>query len=336
MPHKLLDRPAYQTMQGDHGEFDKVVRAICLERGNDDYLAAVELFQDSWERARAVNGPGQTVAQVLELAGVAPAEVEAGVRLLEKRDTGLKVMLDADMRAAEPADVSVNRLGQVALAPDADVGAMMANPEEFERRLARMRAADPRGTLGAWDGDAGRQRFKDADKSHLEAGVDLVRTAERAQALATAKARNENHARQVDEEIRDAISRQAGVKALDARLAALAGEQITARAQRAAAAGDGEPAGPGRVWMLEAQAQAAVGASEGFAAEREILLDLNVDENTITQLEAHVLEHRPPVETPSAPARPDTGSREDEELAAQLAAGATIDQMGRLTPPKGV
>ncbi len=317
------NQPAYQLMQ-DRNALDLVARAICLERGNSDYLAAVELFQDGWENARNVHGPGQTVAEVLAVAGVDAGAVETTVRLLEKRDTGLTLMLDADVAAASPADVSVNRLGQVALAPGADVGAMLADPQEFERRLARMRAADPRGMLGAWDGDAGRQRFKDADKSHVEAGVDLVRTAERAQGLAAAKAKNANAARTVDAEIHDAISRQAGVKALDDRLAALAGEQIAARAQRAAAAGDAAKPGPGRLWMLEAQA--AVGAR--FADERQILLDLDVDESTITQLEMYALEHRAAV-TPDAPVQ--TPGSEDG-LHAQLAAGAHIDQMGRVTP----
>lgn len=316
------NQPAYQLMQ-DRNALDLVARAICLERGNSDYLAAVELFQDGWENARNVHGPGQTVAEVLAVAGVDAGAVETTVRLLEKRDTGLTLMLDADVAAASAADASVNRLGQVALAPGADVGAMLADPQEFERRLARMRAADPRGMLGAWDGDAGRQRFKNADKSHVEAGVDLVRTAERTQRLAAAKAKNANAARTVDAEIHDAISRQAGVKALDDRLAALAGEQIAARAQRAAAAGDAAKPGPGRLWMLEAQA--AVGA--GFADERQILLDLDVDESTITQLEMYALEHRAAV-TPDAPVQ--TPGSEDG-LHAQLAAGATIDQMGRVS-----
>ncbi len=338
----LMDRPAYEVMQ-QHGEFDKIARGICLERGSEDYLAAVEDFTTAWENARAVNGPGQTVRQVLGIAGVNPAEVEAGVRLLERRDTGLKLQLDADMRAVTPADVPVNPMGQVMVTPDADMGALMVNPEERERRLARMRKADPRGAFGGpWDGEPGRKRFDAADKQWLEAGTDLPATAERANAIAAAKAKNADLARQVDGELREAISHQAGVKALDDRLAGLAADTLAARAQRAAAAGAPAEPGPGRVFLLESQAAAT--ASGDFARERAYLRDeLGLDADTVKALESYALANQPrhPVtgrfvraqaqqgrSTAALPSPP----RADDGLAAQLAAGGTIDSMGKVTP----
>ena len=113
-----------------------------------DYLGAVETYTAAWENARAVNGPGQTVRQVLGIAGVNPAEVEAGLRLLERRDVGLVKQLESDVRAITPADVPVDAAGRVGLAPNADVGLLLVNEEEHERRLARMKAADPRGRFG--------------------------------------------------------------------------------------------------------------------------------------------------------------------------------------------
>ncbi len=333
----LMDRPAYEVMQ-DHTEFDRIARAICLERGDDDYLGAVEAYTASWENARAVNGPGQTVRQVLGIAGVNPAEVEAGVRLLARRDTGLKFQLDADMRAVTPADVPVNPMGQVMVTPDADMGALMVNPEERERRLARMRKADPRGAFGGpWDGEPGRKRFDAADKQWLEAGTDLPATAERANAIAAAKAKNADLARQVDGELREAISHQAGVKALDDRLAGLAADTLAARAQRAAAAGAPAEPGPGRVFLLESQAAAT--APGDFARERAYLRDeLGLDADTVKALESYALANRAPTTLDAAPVQPRhpaTGRfqrTDDDGLAAQLAAGATIDSMGKVTP----
>jgi hypothetical protein len=333
----LMDRPAYEVMQ-DHTEFDRIARAICLERGDDDYLGAVEAYTAAWENARSVNGPGQTVAQVLSVAGIAPAEVEAGVRLLDRRDAGLKLQLDANVSAITPADVPVDAAGRVGLAPDADVGALLVNKEEMERRLARMKAADPRGRFGGpWDdGDHGRQRFKDADRAWVEARLDLVATAERAQALAAAKAKSEHLARQVDEEIREGIAHQAGVKALDQHLAALHGDLVTTRAQRAAVGVAGEP-GPGRVFLLESQAAAT--ASGDFARERAYLLDeLGLDADTVKALESYALANRAPTALDAAPVQPRhpaTGRfqrADDDGLAAQLAAGGRIDVMGKVTP----
>ena len=339
----LMDRPAYEVMQ-QHGEFDKIARGICLERGSEDYLAAVEDFTTAWENARAVNGPGQTVRQVLGIAGVNPAEVEAGLRLLERRDVGLVKQLESDVRAIMPADAPVDAAGRVGLAPNADVGLLLVNKEEHERRLARMKAADPRGRFGGiWDdGDRGRERFKDADRAWVEARLDLVATAERAQALAAAKAKNADLARQVDGELREAISHQAGVKALDDRLAGLAADTLAARAQRAAAAGAPAEPGPGRVFLLESQAAAT--ASGDFARERAYLRDeLGLDADTVKALESYALANQPrhPVtgrfvraqaqqgrSTAALPSPP----RADDGLAAQLAAGGRVDVMGKVSP----
>ena len=233
----LLDMPAWEAMK-DHTQFDTLARSITLEAGCD-YLTAIERFADAADAVREQRGQGATVGMVLEAAGIAPAEVEAGVRILERRDAGLKIQLDADVRAITPADAPVDAAGRVGLAPNADVGLLLVNKEEHERRLARMKAADPRGRFGGiWDdGDRGRERFKDADRAWVEARLDLVATAERAQALAAAKAKSENLAAQVDGEIREAIQHQSGVKALDAHLARLHGELVTTNAQRAAAGG---------------------------------------------------------------------------------------------------
>ncbi len=344
----LMDQPAWEAMK-DHTQFDVLARAITLD-ADCDYLSAIERFTDAADAVREQRGQGATVRMVLDAAGVNAGEVEAGVRLLERRDSGLLKQLDADIRAVAPSTVPVDPAGRVMLGPDADMGALLVNEEEHVRRWARMCSADPRGRFGGpWDGDKGRQRFKEVDHAWIESRLDLVGTAERAQALAEARARSENLAHQVDSELREAISVQAGVKALDDRLSALAADTLTTRAQRDAAAGAAvEPAGPGVKFLLEAQTTA--GISGDFGRERAYLLDLGLDETAVLALEAYALA-QPAVTTLDAPARhaatgrfqraPTQGGRStaalpsprraDDELAAQLAAGGTVDAMGKVT-----
>ena len=147
----------------------------------------------------------------------------------------------------------------------------------------------------------------------------------------------ENLAAQVDDEIKEAIQHQNGVKALDDRLAGLAADTLATRAQRAAAAGAPAEPGPGRVFLLESQAAAT--APGDFARERAYLRDeLGLDADTVKALESYALANRAPIALDAAPVqpRPATGRfqrADDDGLAAQLAAGGTIDLMGKVTGP---
>lgn len=213
----LLDRPAFEVFE-DRVQLDRLVQAICLERPDLDYLGALELFQESWGRARLERGPGMTVKRVLsEYAGVPADSVAGDVRLLERRDTETRRMLDASK--AGVADDELDATGQVKLPKDADVGKLLADPQEFERRLARMRKVDG---AGVYVGDQERDQFRSDDRQHIEAGLDMVRTAERHRELAAARARARQFGEQLDTAMGGARDTAERVKELDAQIASLA------------------------------------------------------------------------------------------------------------------
>lgn len=213
----LLDRPAFEVFE-DHVQLDRLVQAICLERSDLDYLGALELFQESWGRARRERGPGMTVKRVLsDYAGVSADSVAGDVRLLERRDTETLRMLDAS--TASIGDDELDASGQVKLPKDADMGKLLADPQEFERRLARMRKVDG---AGVYVGDQGRERFRADDRQHIEAGLDMVRTAERDRELAGARAKARRYGAQLDAAMEGARDNAGRVKELDAQIAALA------------------------------------------------------------------------------------------------------------------
>lgn len=234
LDRKLLERPAVEVFEDRHA-LDRVIRAVCLERGDDDYLGAVTLLERGVNYGRELGRGSQTLGQVLAEVGLQADSIGRGVKVLDARDNALKIQLENDLAqvVAEP----VNAMGQVMLAPDADYGKLLANPEEAERRLARMRRADPRGEYGMWEGEDGRQRFQAADRQHIEAGVDLVRCAERPREVAEARARQAETAERLDRAIDDARIREAGLKALDTRIAELAGEASGLATRRQAATG---------------------------------------------------------------------------------------------------
>ncbi len=218
----LLDRPAFEVFE-DHVQLDRLVQAICLERSDLDYLGALELFQESWGRARREHGPGMTVKRVLsDYAGVSADSVAGDVRLLERRDTETRKMLDASTAAV--GDDELDASGQVKLPKDADMGKLLADPQEFERRLARMRRVDG---AGVYVGDQGRERFRADDRQHIEAGLDMVRTAERDRELAGARAKARRYGAQLDTAMEGARDNAERVKELDAQIAALAQQRAT-------------------------------------------------------------------------------------------------------------
>ena len=79
---------------------------------------------------------------------------------------------------------------------DADVGGMIGDPTEFERRFSRARRAAP----GMYQtGEAGRERFREEDRMHLDSGLDLVRTLERVGELQAAGTRRAQLTRRLEQ-----------------------------------------------------------------------------------------------------------------------------------------
>ncbi len=177
-----------------------------------------------------------------------------------------------------------------------DIGRILTDPAEFERRLARIRKA----SAGAWEGDEGRKRFRDADRSHAEAGLDLVRTEERPRQLSQAQAHADEVARTLDQAITADASRQAKLRMLDLEIAKLQGrrDEVQATTGRSSS-----------VRMLEQSASpepASSGAEELDQRVRERLRLLGKPENHyVIALEAEVRgDPMPTAETPPEPAVP--------------------------------
>jgi hypothetical protein len=232
---KLLDTPIRQVFS-DRELLNRVVSTISHERGLT-YLDALERFHDAVDSA-TVNG-SPILRTALEWAQVDPDDVEAAVTLLERRDGAVAAAFD---RAAGPllvektdarglvtldqgdAGVAPGRItGAVASRGDvplqADIGRILTDPAEGERRLARMRAAQP----SAWDGDAGRTRFKAHDRLMAESGVDAVRTAERPGELLEAQAAGNRVGAQLDQAISAAGDKRQRLRLLEAEISKLDG-----------------------------------------------------------------------------------------------------------------
>lgn len=287
----LMGRPAYEVM-GDRVALDRVVQAMCLEQPGLDYLAAIELFQSGWARLRESQGSGTTVAKVLEHAGIASTGVDRNVKLLERRDRVVKVQLDsalAPMRAE-----AVNEMGEVLLSADADFGKLLANPEERERRLARMRPYEP-----GYGGDEGRKRFEHDDRLHIESGIDMVRTAERAQELAAAQAKAAQVGDQLDQVLSDQHDAAQRLKQFDTEIARL-GEE------RSRAAGSSSAARPAGGLKILDHAGGAQSSAAPVMLDRELTHDegMRILERMSTQHESWqdamgaVLSGAPPASAP--------------------------------------
>lgn len=268
-----LDKPLTDLFD-DRPLLHRVVRCISLDQ-DLSYVQALDKLHSGADSASDSRTP--TLRNALEWVGADLGYVEDGLRLLERRDQAID---QAFKRAAgplvleQPVDqhgrVMLEQSGALAVQPataasltgrglpterfpsgrrmellKADIGEVLANPAEQERRLARMRKAQP----GVYDGDDGRATFKREDRLHAEAGHDMVATAERNQKLAGARVAADRVGAELDAAIAAAADKRQKLKRLDAQLVELEGkapgvEFNTARDQlrsRAAAAGREEP-----------------------------------------------------------------------------------------------
>ena len=211
-----LDMPL-EAVFADRVLLNRVVRSIQLDAGID-YVAALERLHQAVDTARSI-GKDPTLGGALKRAGNV-ADLQDTIRLLERRDAAVEAVY---AREAEPIMLErVDGRGQVMLDQGAtarsdtgtDIGKALADPEEFERRLARIRLAQP----GHWGSDEGREKFRQLDRQHLEAGMDLVRTAERQGELAVASAKARRVAAELDQVIAAASEKRQRLEALDAKL----------------------------------------------------------------------------------------------------------------------
>jgi hypothetical protein len=247
----MLDQPV-TMLSDDPGACMRVIRCIELQAGlsfvdaHARLMAGVDVV--SMER-----GP-KTVRAALDAVGCAMDvdEVAADLRLLESRDEELAGLYRLDAAPLEAEHVDND--GQVLLDASADAGAMIADPVERERRWQRAKRV-------GWDD---RGQFDDDDRRHLDAGIDLVRSAERRVEIVGVRGRQAVRARQLDQAVESARDAKSRVRALDAQIAEL-------RGQRGAAAAVVPPiaaAVPG-LRLLDGD-DAASGPEEGASPLREI------------------------------------------------------------------
>jgi hypothetical protein len=240
----LLDTPI-RALFDDRVLLNRVVSTIAHDRGLT-YLDALEKLHDAVDSA-TVNG-SPILRSALEWCQLSPADVEASVTLLERRDeavskaystaAGPLLLERTDARGLVQLDqgdagVAQGRItGAVAGRGDvpltADIGRILTDPAEGERRLARMRKAQP----NAWDGEQGRTRFKEHDRAMAESRVDAVRTAERPRELRQAQAAGDRVGAQLDAAIATAGDKRLRLRLLDQEIAKLSGEREELKPQQ--------------------------------------------------------------------------------------------------------
>jgi hypothetical protein len=177
----------------------------------------------------------RTIRRVLESVGGAGAgEIVGDLMLLERRDEGWRRVLDRelgplmlervdqrgqvllDQGDASAVDPTMTSGGCTVVPLRADIGKVLADPQEFERRLARARAT------GGYDGtDAAREKFATRDRQEAEAGIDHVRTLERPRELAAARAKANGAALQLDNAVAQGSDHDSKLFLLEAELAKL-------------------------------------------------------------------------------------------------------------------
>ena len=313
----MLDHDIRQLF-ADRAGLNRVVEAISKDQAVD-YLAALTKLHEGVDEAR-----GGTVRMALAAARLPTDGIEAGLRLLERRDAAAD---RAYFRALGPVEQTDAR-GLVLLdqgpgggAP-VDVGKALADPVEIERRLARIRRAQ-----AGWEGDDGRARFLEADRANLEANRDIVATAERAGKIAAARSQANQVARRLDQAIREETDPSRRMRVLDAEIAKLGGDVAPARAVDVPATKGlralDAPAGGTRTLSPELQCRIIRLLEQGEPydeALKRVILTAERDGEPVWQGDALVAAPVPAVEPPVEPTVPEGVHAGSHELEGRIQA----------------
>jgi hypothetical protein len=253
----------------------RVVRSVQLDAGGS-YVDALERLHQGADDARQ-NGTN-TLRAALERARADVAYVETSLKILERRDAavagayeraaGAMMLEQIDDQGLVLLDHAGSEQATGTAEAVADVGRILTDPAEFERRYARMRRL-----TGAFDGPDGREQFRQLDRDYATAGKDIVRTEERRVELRAAEAKAAQAARQLDQAMASAADKRSALKALEAEVAKLpdavseadkqqALSNVRAEAQRAAE----EP-----LRMLDQMPTARVSRVESSSSDEERL-----------------------------------------------------------------
>ncbi len=193
----------------DSSAVNRLTRAVQLDSGLD-FVSSLDRVHDAADRAAAEGGG--TLGRLLEWAGDADYLTET-LTLLERRDAAVERAL-RDATGTKPANVTPD--GMVRLDASADIGTLLHDPRERERRLRRAR-----NVAGSYTGSDGRETFEEDDRRHLDAELDLVRTLELRAGVQAAQSQAQGVARQLDAAIADAGRERNRLRQLDQKFAEL-------------------------------------------------------------------------------------------------------------------
>jgi hypothetical protein len=210
-----------RALFNDSRVLDHVVTAIALDQGCD-YVRALESFHEAVDSA--VGEGRSSLASALDwIPNTDSGYVAKATGTLERRD---KTVTAAYETAVAPLVAEkVDKGGRVYLdqaaaggrspkGADVDIGMILGDPPTFERRLARIRRAQP----GRWLDTEGRERFRHEDRLLAEAGLDLVRSAERPLDLVAAQAEAQRVAARLDAAVTIESDKHAKLIALEAAI----------------------------------------------------------------------------------------------------------------------
>lgn len=220
----ILDLEIRELFDLDHRQdLDRIIHAISLDQATS-YVAALDQLHEAVESVSSSGGPS-TVRALLEWSRSGPEDIQGTIQLLERRDDAVQ---SAYERATQNLPkVEVDPHGHVLLDSSQDVGAILTDPAEFERRLHRARRAAP----GRYELDTGRELFRAEDRQLAEAGLDLVRSLEQAVETAPAHREATSVARMLDHEIEAAARTRHELRLLDKQIAEISEASVRDRAR---------------------------------------------------------------------------------------------------------
>jgi len=283
----ILERPISQLYDESPATMKRLLHLLSQQTGTS-FCDTVENLNNATKFVMTSVGASKSARTVLEVTrGVKDVDaIEGELKVLDRRDEALALVQSQDPQIrvleAEPTDgagrVRLLDQGQPAdgdgptgAAPlQTDIGKVLGDPQEFERRLQRARAAAP----GAYEGDEGRARFGQEDRRHAEANLDLVRSLERPREEASARAKTAAVAQKLDAAISKGRTPRLRLLLLDAEISRLGLTELEATST----------ATPGEVRLLESLA-AEPEASKDFQAEQREL-----DQHLRRRLEAKGLD----------------------------------------------
>jgi hypothetical protein len=239
---KMLDLPLRQIFD-DRPTLNRVVTALQTDLGVT-FLEALEALHQGADSAGANGVSSLRGALDWARSDIDPEDVAASVRVLERRDGAVAAafereagplltervddrgLVQLDQAGASNGSTYVASGGAGGMASPnrgeplrSDVGKVLADPQEFERRLARIRVAEP----GHFDGDKGRETFRREDRSWAESGKDRVRSAERPREIRQAQAKADRVGARLDRAIAEAGDKRQQLRLLEAEISKLDG-----------------------------------------------------------------------------------------------------------------